>query len=258
MIIYFTGTENSKWAAEQLGRLLDDELVDSRPLIRSAKSGDFRSEKAFVFVSPTYSWQMPSVFQDFLRKSSFQGNTKAYLLLTCGSDTGNASAFVARFFQEIHLDYQGLCSLVMPENYLALFPVPNREEAVEIMKKALPHLEEAASCIREEKPFSPKKRRFGDRTKSSLIHNFFFAHIVKAKPFYVTDRCVGCGHCAEACVLHNIDMEEGRPLWGAHCTHCMACICGCPCQAIEYGKKTQGKERYWCPDYDPHSESVTE
>ena len=29
----------------------------------------------------------------------------------------------------------------------------------------------------------------------------------------------------------------------------MACICGCPVSAIEYGRKSQGKPRYQCPEY---------
>ena len=31
---------------------------------------------------------------------------------------------------------------------------------------------------------------------------------------------------------------------GKNCTHCMACICYCPKEAIEYGKKSKGKPRY--------------
>ncbi|MDU1855461.1 MAG: flavodoxin, partial [Clostridium baratii] len=30
-----------------------------------------------------------------------------------------------------------------------------------------------------------------------------------------------------------------------NCTHCMACICGCPVQAIEYKNKTKGRNRYY-------------
>ena len=33
-------------------------------------------------------------------------------------------------------------------------------------------------------------------------------------------------------------------VWGKNCTHCMACICYCPKEAIEYGKKSKGKPRY--------------
>ena len=43
-------------------------------------------------------------------------------------------------------------------------------------------------------------------------------------------------------------MQEGRPVWGNRCTHCMACISGCPARAIEYGSATRGKARYQCPE----------
>ena len=33
---------------------------------------------------------------------------------------------------------------------------------------------------------------------------------------------------------------------GNHCTHCMACICRCPTEAIEYGKHSQGLPWYIC------------
>ena len=48
----------------------------------------------------------------------------------------------------------------------------------------------------------------------------------------------------ELCPLNNIHLESGRPVWGKNCTHCMACICYCPKEAIEYGKKSKGKPRY--------------
>ena len=39
-------------------------------------------------------------------------------------------------------------------------------------------------------------------------------------------------------------LQNGKPLWGQDCTHCMACICCCPAEAIEYGKMSLGKPRY--------------
>ena len=41
----------------------------------------------------------------------------------------------------------------------------------------------------------------------------------------------------ERCPLNNIRLENGKPVWGKHCTHCMACICDCPKEAIEYIEK---------------------
>lgn len=52
--------------------------------------------------------------------------------------------------------------------------------------------------------------------------------------------CVGCGLCERVCPLGNIALEGGKPAWRGTCTHCMACICRCPAEAIEYGKHSEG------------------
>ncbi|MDD4396992.1 MAG: hypothetical protein PHT39_05400 [Sphaerochaetaceae bacterium] len=41
--------------------------------------------------------------------------------------------------------------------------------------------------------------------------------MVSAKGFYSKDSCIQCG-----CLLGNIKLENGRPVWGKNCMHCMA------------------------------------
>lgn len=62
--------------------------------------------------------------------------------------------------------------------------------------------------------------------------------------FTVSDACIGCGKCVQLCPLNNIRLDKDKPVWGSNCTHCMACICYCPKEAIEYGKRSVGKPRY--------------
>ena len=109
--------------------------------------------------------------------------------------------------------------------------------------------EEAAAYILQGKPFPKQNISPKDRMKSGSVNTVFYKKFVKAKPFYTTDNCVGCGACADRCVLNNITIHNGKPVWGDNCTHCMACICGCPTEAIEYGKKSLGKPRYMCEEY---------
>ncbi len=73
-----------------------------------------------------------------------------------------------------------------------------------------------------------------------LFDTFF----IKPKKFYTTDECIGCDLCEKLCPLNNIKLLDKKPTWGNNCIHCTACINRCPKEAIEYGKKTQGKNRY--------------
>ncbi|MBS6212423.1 MAG: EFR1 family ferrodoxin [Proteus hauseri] len=79
---------------------------------------------------------------------------------------------------------------------------------------------------------------------SGPFNPLYYRLYIKDKGFTVSDACVSCGKCAKRCPLNNIDMAEGRPVWKGNCTHCMACICGCPTEAIEYKSISKGKRRY--------------
>lgn len=249
MIVYFTGTGNSRYCAEWLAHALADEAVDSFRFIRDGIAAELSSEKPWVFVAPTYGWQLPRVFTDFLRSGDFKGNRDAYFVMTCGSEIGNAGAKIAPLCSQKEFNYKGVLQVVMPENYIALFDVPEQAEAQEIISSAEPTMEKGAACIRDGREFPPPKANAIDRLKSSIVNTAFYRFIIKAKPFFASGACVSCGKCADVCPLRNIHMETGKPVWGDRCTHCMACICGCPTSAIEYGKASRGKPRYQCPAY---------
>ena len=96
-------------------------------------------------------------------------------------------------------------------------------------------------------PFDALHPTAVDKAKSSVMNRAFFK-TVSAKKFRATEKCVACGLCEKVCPLKNITLTDGRPVWGDHCTHCMACISRCPKRAIEYGKGTERRGRYVCPE----------
>ena len=61
--------------------------------------------------------------------------------MTCGSDIGSASKYLQKLCRAKGFDYRGCAEIVMPENYIALFTTPEREEALEIIKRAEPAIE---------------------------------------------------------------------------------------------------------------------
>ena len=247
MIIYFSGTGNSRFAAEFLAKQLNDELLDAGKRMKAGEKDILTSERPWVFVSPIYAWRMAAVFSDYLRKAELKGNQKAYFVLTCGGDIGNAGKHAAELCTEIGLAYCGVLEVIMPENYIAMFNAPDAAECKRIVAAAKPVLERAAKYISTGEPFPVHKTNLFDNFKSGPVNEGFYHFYVKADAFWVTERCIGCGKCVNDCPLNNIRLTENGPVWGAHCTHCMACICGCPTEAIEYGKRSRGKPRYQCP-----------
>lgn len=247
MIIYFSGTGNSRFAAELLAKQLNDELLDAGRRIKAGERDKLCSDHPWIFVAPVYAWRMAGVFTNYIRKTHLSGSRDAYFVLTCGSEIGNAGKYAAKLCEEKGLDYKGVLGVAMPENYIAMFNAPSEEESRAIVAKAKPVLTQGVEWIRQGKPFPEGKISIFDRLKSGAINEGFYKFYVKADAFYAKDACIGCGACVNACVLNNIHLEDGKPVWGKDCTHCMACICGCPAEAIEYGKTSFGKPRYQCP-----------
>lgn len=247
MIVYFSGTGNSRFAAEYLAKQLNDELLDAGRRMKAGEKDTLHSDRPWVFVAPIYAWRMANVLSEYIRSAQLTGSKDAYFVLTCGGEIGNAGQYAAQLCEEISLNYKGVLEVVMPENYIAMFNAPGEEASRAIVAKAKPVLEQGGELIRQGKDLPAPKVGLLDKLKSGSINEGFYKFYVKADAFFATDACTGCGVCVEACPLNNIRLNDGKPGWGKHCTHCMACICGCPTEAIEYGKRSKGKPRYQCP-----------
>lgn len=250
MIVYYTGTGNSRYAAEALAHFTGDEIFNATEALCKCEKAELKSEKPWIFVNPTYCWRMPKLFEKWLKEGKLEGSRDAYFVMTCGSDIGNAEKYLREFCAQMDFNFRGVQEVVMPENYVAMFYVPGEEESAEIRKKADTVLERAAKRINEGAELEGKKVGLFDKFKSGPVNPGFYALSVKSKAFRVSDNCISCGKCAKSCPVQGVDIVDGKPVWNGSCTHCMACICGCPQGAIEYGKISVGKPRYQCPHFD--------
>ncbi len=59
-------------------------------------------------------------------------------------------------------------------------------------------------------------------------------NLLKAKPVFQKDACLGCGVCAQRCPMGSLHMEEGQPMVAGICIKCHACLRSCPAQAISF------------------------
>jgi ferredoxin len=245
MVLFFSGTGNSRYAAKIIAMETGDELVSINGFMRRGGTETLHSDTPYVFVSPVHGWRLPEVVEDFIRKTSFEGSAKAYFVMTCGDGAGNAAKYCRKLCEEKGLDYRGLEAIVMPENYIALFAVPDKAEAWEIIRKAEPHIRAAADHIKYGRPLPGKKPGVFGRFESAVINPVFRARVIGARAFRTTGACTGCGRCVSLCPTNNIALEDGTPRWGKNCTHCMACISACPREAVEYGHRSKGKPRHY-------------
>lgn len=250
MILYYSGTGNSEFVAKKMAELLKEPILNCFEKLRQNDCSEIYSKTPWIVVCPTYGWQIPHLLRDWIKNVHLSGSKEIYFVMTCGEDNGNASRYLMQLCDELKMNYRGSVEIVMPENYLALFPVPQKDEAVQIIQKAFPIIEQVVKCIEEQNDLPNKKVTMVDQLKSGPINTIFYQAIVHSKKFYVKESCIGCGKCEQVCVLNNIHLENKKPVWGNTCTHCMACICHCPTQAIEYGRATKNKPRYLCPDME--------
>lgn len=248
MILYFSETGNSEYVAKRIGQATNDEVIDLFEKIRDGIYTSIRSNRAWVVVAPTYAWRIPHILQQWLEKTEFAGNKDIYFVMTCGGGIGNAEKYLKKLSAVKGMNYKGCYPIKMPENYIALFTTPTREQALEIIFQAENEIDNSAEFVKEGKAFPRISPTWRDTLSSGIVNDLFYPMFVHAKKFYVTDACVSCGKCAAVCPLNNILLENGRPKWGNDCTHCMACICRCPAAAIEYGEHRKGLFRYTCPE----------
>lgn len=247
MILYFSGTGNSRHAAMYLAKLTDECTVDMGKLIKENRTGDFTGEDRYIFVTPVYGWRIPRFIAEFIEKSTFTKGARAYFLLTCGDSAGNAGKYAEKLCKRKELAFAGCAGVKMPENYVAMFSVPDEEESRKIIARADKTFEQLAKKINNEETL-PDSTSFIGAVESSVVNRLFYRFIVKSKGFWTTDDCISCSMCVDMCTLNNIDLVEGKPEWSDNCTHCMACICRCPKEAIEYKKASAGKRRYYLED----------
>lgn len=247
MIIYFSGTGNSAYIAKRISDITGGNTVSMNGYIKSGKNYIADKDERFIFVVPTYAWRIPRITENFIKNIRQSGKHSAYFILTCNGKICNSEKYIRKLCNESGINFMGCVPVVMPGNYIAMFDVQNKDEAVEIIENAQSDICRIAKLINDNKQFEKTRVSFIDRILSGFLNTIFYPIFVHAKKFYAKDSCIGCGRCEQLCPLNNISLINGKPVWQDNCTHCMACISNCPVSAIEYANETKVRSRYTCP-----------
>ena len=149
MILWFSGTGNSQFVAEQLGSILGDEVVSMNQRMIDNDFHAVYSERPYVIVSPTYGFNLPRVVKNMLIRMPLNGAKDIYFVLTCGASVCGAAGVLAELAAQLSMQYKGCGVLKMPENYIVMFNPPKEDTAREIIRQAIPHIHEIADTIQK-------------------------------------------------------------------------------------------------------------
>lgn len=259
MIIYYSATGNTEYIAKELAKQLDDECVDLLGRVKTGDHSTFHSEKPFIICAPVYVCEMPRFMSKYLKKQEFTGSREVYFIFTSGGYCGISGPLAKKIFKKKKMTYKGHAEFKMPRNYMVNDHYPMLETK-EVEERILSSREKIGQVVEDIKAGRKLKARhvFLAETIITVPFNPIWCKIeMKAKDFYSTGKCIGCGKCEKLCPLNNIKIVDGKPVWGKNCTHCMACIGNCPTDAIEYGKISK-KEQYNFGKYKYVVEKVTD
>lgn len=125
MVLTFTGTGNSRYVARRIADALGEPLLSINDRLRAGDTAPVETGERLILVTPTYAWRIPRVVRDWLCRTAFPGAERAWFVMTCGSEIGNADHYSRRLCREKGLAPMGTAQIVHAgELVLAMFGVP--------------------------------------------------------------------------------------------------------------------------------------
>lgn len=253
MIIYFSGTGNTRYCAESLGEKLGERLHELEPSeLRHPQGCMLKLEpgERLIVMFPTHGWGLPPYVEDYLRAVDIDADsgTEVWMVTTCGDDIGKTADRWRRLMVNRDFRVCSAFSIQMPNTYVCMkgFDVDS-EETEERKLKAVPaRIDAIAARIAAGDAGSDDvtEGKFA-WIKSNVIRPWFVRYKMSARKFYASEDCNNCGLCRRVCPLENIiPGNAARPAWGNHCAMCLRCYHSCPSHSIHYAGATHGKGQY--------------
>lgn len=233
--LYFSGTGNSRYAAEQLLVALGHE-----PEVYAIESGDAPAKLAMhqelVFAYPVQYSEVPMAVRDFVHSHAalWQGK-RVFVIATMALFSGDGAGVLARLLRQHGATVTGGLHLQMPdsiadEKVLKRSPEKNRR----LVKAAGQKIARAADGMQAGRyprqglgvlsrmaGFLTQRLWFGRRTRT-------YSNRLKID----ADKCIGCGKCEGLCPTGNIAVAGQAAQSADRCTLCYRCVNLCPVKAI--------------------------
>lgn len=248
MLIYFSATGNTKHLVEEIV-YKDEEIIaiDNADKIKEINLG--KNDRLGI-LAPIYAGGLPENLKVFLENLiiNYTSHPYTFYIGTCGGSTGFSSKELRDIFIKKGMELEASFSIKMPDAFLLLTDVNDKEKINRINKQADREILNIKQKL--------DSGAIGDFVESKLPKAVASAVQSAYGKFRLTDKfkvsnaCISCGICARDCPVDTIKITMDRPTWVKEsCLLCLRCLHACPTNAISYGKKTKGRGQYLHPSY---------
>ncbi len=216
-------------------------------LLGSDRRGDPSTRVVLVF--PTHGFTAPASVLKAARRLPPGRGRGAFVVATRGATRiagrlipgyeGSAALLVALILLAKGYRVRGIAGIDMPSNWTALHPGLPPDAVAAIEARAQRRAVAPVADMLAGRIVAPGRLSVLLAVlllPPSVAYLLVGRHVLSGL-YFASDRCVGCGLCAESCPQGAIEMvgvgDRARPLWTPRCETCMRCMAYCPTQAIE-------------------------
>ncbi|NMM64115.1 (Fe-S)-binding protein [Clostridium sp. P21] len=243
VLYYFSGTGNTKWAADIFKKYFNNNKVDLHLLnIEKIEEVKIKEFDFLIIGSSVYADIEPKIVDDFLKK--FPKSTKklkTIVYVTQGGKSSSAASIIAEKLKVKGYNVLIEESIKMPNNYYFLLnKEPNVNEYEKILTDAEDRVKKTVQNFIENNKL--KRQNSFIRIKLGKLCGNSFRRVIPriSKNITVTSECTKCGLCLTNCPKSNITFEDGKPVFHSKCMLCLRCIYICPVNVVRYkGKKIE-------------------
>ena len=233
--IYFSGTGNSRYAAELFCREYDKDAIaytiEDDDVLKAVNSAD-----VIVFSYPVQFSTVPKIMRDFVTNNKeLWRNKKIFVIATMGLFSGDGAGMLGRLLESYGAEVIGGLHLKMPDSIADEKALKRPlEKNKELVIQAGQKIKE---CVRQLKEGHPPLEGMGllYRLAGFFGQRLYFGHKTKkysSKLKIDKEKCIGCGKCEKLCPMENIVIVGQKAVSGDRCTMCYRCINKCPNEAI--------------------------
>lgn len=236
ILIYYTGTYNTRYIAEKIKEKISDYYdVDHLEVDLHTPAVDLSSYDLIGLGYPIYAFNAPSFFLNYLKKMKFPKDKQYFIFKNSGESfaLNNASSRkIIKYLKKNKVNRFSEYHFLMPYNIHFRYDDAFIYELFEADRKLLEVLKydilnDDVRHLKSNFLYDLVSRILRIQTFGGYLNSYFYR---------VEDtKCIKCGLCVKKCPVENIYYKNGKIKFRHHCLMCMRCSFYCPKDAISIG-----------------------